>query len=203
MGCDARGASEADPQLACYVYTGFTLAAAHHSLGKHLINVTLQQLVATKRVSLQTPPTSCLRLGPLSVAANADFQIQYFIEMFYVQGVVTVKFAILMFYHRIFAAPRFQLFVKCYIVFQLCYFIGYTTASVFNCSPISDYWTSLNGNCFNQRAYGLATGSITLCGDLVILAAPMPIVWTLQVPLRQKVALSCILLVGILWVCPD
>ena len=66
-----------------------------------------------------------------------------------------------------------------------------TFLAIFNCTPISAFWTK-QGQCFGieQFAIGYAIGN--LITDIAVWLLPIPRVWRVQLPMAQKVALSLI-----------
>ncbi|KAL8896774.1 MAG: hypothetical protein Q9192_002918 [Flavoplaca navasiana] len=70
-------------------------------------------------------------------------------------------------------------------------------ASLVLCRPISINWdASVNGTCGNVAANCLAGAGINTLTDILILILPMPIIWRLHVPLRNKLILSLIFGLG-------
>lgn len=78
----------------------------------------------------------------------------------------------------------------------------YTT---FLCSPVAYYWNKNipGGKCVpndtNLQA-NIGTAIAALITDLAILTIPMPTLWRLQMHRRQKIAITCVLGVGIMLV---
>ena len=78
---------------------------------------------------------------------------------------------------------------------------AYTFVYIFQCVPVEQVWTMSVGQpgrkCWSENAdYSFAISSIIL--DAIILVMPMPFVWRLQMPVRQKVVVSAIFLLGAL-----
>ncbi|KAL8979617.1 MAG: hypothetical protein Q9205_005091 [Flavoplaca limonia] len=72
-------------------------------------------------------------------------------------------------------------------------------ATLVICRPISINWdASVNGTCGNVAANCLASAGINTLTDILILILPMPIIWRLHVPLRNKLILSLIFGLGFL-----
>lgn len=82
--------------------------------------------------------------------------------------------------------------------------LGFLSAmvNIFQCWPVQYYYDkTLKGSCMKHQTQFFETmGSLALIEDVFILCMPMPIVWRLQSPFRQKVAVTFIFSVGSLYV---
>ncbi|OTA93718.1 hypothetical protein M434DRAFT_395395 [Hypoxylon sp. CO27-5] len=126
------------------------------------------------------------------------FTISNLLDMsFYTWGMACIKFSILFLYHRIFPATRFRnaLFIIGAIV--TAWAIQAFFLSIFNCYPISVAWDhGIKGTCIDYGTVTLITGIINIIIDFILLAAPMPLLWNLQMPRRKKILLSCVFAAG-------
>lgn len=67
------------------------------------------------------------------------------------------------------------------------------------CIPIRYNWDkSIDGHCGNSYAAYLSVAIVDLLTELSIILLPMPYVWTLQLPVGKKIALTCIFGIGIM-----
>ena len=73
-------------------------------------------------------------------------------------------------------------------------------AFVFQCHPVEFFWNRAipGGHCLPGNASFLANAVISLMIDIWILLIPIPTVWRLRIPTRQKIALSVIFMIGLL-----
>ena len=85
-----------------------------------------------------------------------------------------------------------------------CYIISTVLVDVFGCSPISKSWEPLeDGHCIDSKRLFKVTAGLNVAFDIIILVAPLPLVWGLQASLKLKTAVSCIFAIGGLYVaCP-
>lgn len=75
--------------------------------------------------------------------------------------------------------------------------IGSILGVCFNCSPVNHFWNRLEpGTCLNFNTYAVATGVVELVIDMTILALPIRTVFTLQMPMRTKVMLASLFMLG-------
>ena len=72
----------------------------------------------------------------------------------------------------------------------------------FICRPFAYAWdkTIDGGQCGDTTKYYLAIGIVNMIIDLSIVLLPMPILWKLQMPTNKKLAVSGILMLGLLYV---
>ena len=121
----------------------------------------------------------------------------YIYIIFYNFVILLIKNSILLLYHRIFVVPAFQRVVKFCIAFMVLYQISTLVVDIWPCSPIRGFWdTSIKARCVDQVKYFVASASINVFTDVTILLLPMPMVWRLQISLRQKLILCGIFLIG-------
>ena len=122
----------------------------------------------------------------------------YAYSLLYTPIIILAKISILLLYHRIFVLPKFQMHVKFWIVFLTLFGISTFFVDMFFCWPISYFWdkTQVGGKCINTYRYYMACAALNVFTDLVILILPMPIVWGLQLPKRQRLVLVGIFSLG-------
>ena len=82
----------------------------------------------------------------------------------------------------------------------MAFCVAYFFAILFQCHPIAFYWdlTIPNGRCENQTIIFLATASLNLFLDVIIVLMPIPVVWSLQMSTLRKVAVTAIFGMGIM-----
>lgn len=81
----------------------------------------------------------------------------------------------------------------------VAYWFGSIIRICFLCRPIPYLWdkTIPNGTCLDLTAAYLSVSGINLILDITVVALPMPIIWTLQMPTSKKVAVSAIFGMGV------
>lgn len=76
-------------------------------------------------------------------------------------------------------------------MFILAWYIITFFCGVFTCIPIRALWdVTVKGRCIHYGQVTLAFGVCNIVTDFIMLGLPLPLVWTLQMPLRQKILLS-------------
>lgn len=70
--------------------------------------------------------------------------------------------------------------------------IGYLTSK-----QVAKQWDpSLTGSCIDTVPFYFALGGTSIVLDLIIIALPLPVLWKLQLRLKQKVLLGCLFALG-------
>lgn len=118
-------------------------------------------------------------------------------ELYFLNAVLT-KNALLVLFYRVFGVSRKFTFALCVAgVLIISYFLVCVVLSVVGCEPVSYFWNkSGEGKCFNEIMFFRANGIANMLLDVMILALPMPMVWRLNLAVRQKLAVTGIFLLG-------
>jgi hypothetical protein len=128
----------------------------------------------------------------------------YILTLTYFLMVPTVKLALLFFFLRIFPKTWTRRLLWATIVFNVIYGIVFIIVGVFQCRPISYYWTqwddtsSTSGHCNNLNAIAWSNAIISIVIDIWMLALPLYEVYHLQLSWRRKICVSLMFLVGTL-----
>ncbi|KAK0744532.1 hypothetical protein B0T21DRAFT_389842 [Apiosordaria backusii] len=113
-------------------------------------------------------------------------QVSYVVAILYFTVSGTAKLGILLMYRRIFqrdSAFNLQLMVVGTLVFL--WWLSGTVATVFNCIPVEKAWALPAVDeryCYNYNIFWLATGSLEIVLDVMILALPMASLRKLKMP---------------------
>ncbi|KAI1374031.1 integral membrane protein [Hypoxylon crocopeplum] len=119
-------------------------------------------------------------------------------EITYIMLFPFEKTSILLLYLRLFRVQRwFRFTAYIMIAYIWIWSITATFVALFQCNPISYVWDkSISGTCIDQFSYLRWNTVPNVIHDIAMLIMPVPIIWKLQVELRQKLALSCVFVVG-------
>ena len=108
------------------------------------------------------------------------------------------KLALLLLYRRL--APQMWYQATVWIVGFIVVgsSVAIMFAAIFACSPVRSAWdlTITDGHCIDRPALYQATAILGAVTDLLVLAVPIPIVVTLRVPLKHKIALIAAFSIG-------
>ena len=112
-------------------------------------------------------------------------------EVLYNPAIACVKFSVLPLYRRIFPSRRFRiiLYVIGAIVFLYSWIIVF--AAIFQCKPIHAVWDpSVKGaKCFPFNTMVVVFAILNAVTDVTTMLIPLPLLWRLHMPSRQKLQL--------------
>jgi len=109
-----------------------------------------------------------------------------------------IKLSLLLFYLQISPESSFRLCVWA----LACIITGYSVASVFvvifSCSPVAKSWdiTITSGYCVNLPVFYVANLSLNSITDIAVLVLPFSLLWGVRMPLRDKIAVTCVFMTG-------
>jgi hypothetical protein len=120
-------------------------------------------------------------------------------EVLYVYNLVWTKISILLMYYRIFHFDYFRKWAYAIGAFIIAWVICITFLFIFICVPVEKLWyPQLPGHCINQVGTWIANAASTIISDLVILLLPLPQVWSLQLRVTEKIAVTVAFSLGFL-----
>ncbi|RYP76286.1 hypothetical protein DL770_007247 [Monosporascus sp. CRB-9-2] len=107
------------------------------------------------------------------------------------------KVSILLFYFRLFPQQGYRIFLWFMLGFVVLTGITSSVAGIFQCNPIPKAWDfDIPGTCFNRPALFFANAGLNIFQDFVIYILPSPMLWNVQLPLKQRIALIGVFVVG-------
>lgn len=117
--------------------------------------------------------------------------------------ITSVKISLLVLYRRVFDTLAFR--KRSLIVGLACLLWGVIAifTTIFQCRPLTaafDPASLFTYHCIDIERYYIGMVASNLGIDIVMLVLPLHMVWNLQLPLSQRVALSGIFSIGLLWV---
>ncbi|KAF7719585.1 Uncharacterized protein PECH_005492 [Penicillium ucsense] len=77
----------------------------------------------------------------------------------------------------------------------------FTIVSIFQCSPVKAYWTvnpTYPHKCLDEGRLLFAASVINIFTDFLATAIPMPLIWSLKLPTRQRLAVISIFSLGVM-----
>ncbi|EEU38096.1 uncharacterized protein NECHADRAFT_84327 [Fusarium vanettenii 77-13-4] len=126
------------------------------------------------------------------------WKMTYAFVLIYATCVSLTKASILLYYRRIFGANWAHHICMGLVV---GYWVSITIAWFSGCRPVTYFWEQFTkptakGYCMNTSLFYFINGICAMLIDVAILIVPMPTLYKLQMPLRQKIAVGGILLLG-------
>lgn len=131
--------------------------------------------------------------------ADSFWQSAWYSLLFYSLTLTLTKISILLLYINIFT---YQWIRRCsQIILGIVVLTGVYMLVIIctACIPLAAYWdtTITNKYCHPEIVWWINTGVLIL-GDFLIFLVPMPAVWTLRLPRRQKLTLLGVFGLGFL-----
>lgn len=124
----------------------------------------------------------------------------YALEILYFLQISLLKLTLLFFYLRIFPKPLIRRLLWGTVVFNILWGIAFVIAAIFQCQPISFYWTSWDkeqpGKCININALAWSNAVISIVLDIWMLALPLYEIFHLQLSWRKKISVAIMFCVG-------
>lgn len=109
--------------------------------------------------------------------------------------------SLLVFYLRLSPQPWFRWSVWGTMIFIGGYTIGIVFSLIFACKPIAQAWDiRVGGECIDMAVLYIVTAAANIFSDLILFCLPIPMVYNLQIPRRQKFGLLFIFFIGSLTV---
>ena len=112
------------------------------------------------------------------------------------------KCAILLLYTRVFTTRKRGFTIAVYVVGAVVVATGLanTFEAIFQCAPVAYKWNKSisGGKCLDEVAFDRYISISNVVTGVVMLLMPLPLVWELNIMLRQKIALTLTFLHGIM-----
>ncbi|KAH6614442.1 hypothetical protein B0J18DRAFT_300933 [Chaetomium sp. MPI-SDFR-AT-0129] len=129
----------------------------------------------------------------------------FFVEMLlYTITRFFVRASIILFYMRVFPpSPGNKLgrIVQYTMIFNFVYNFSFLFAVIFQCTPISDFWTqwegTSNGHCGNANILAWVAAATGIVFDLWLLALPFSQLWALNLHWKKKLMGGMMFFVGV------
>ncbi|KAJ9643592.1 hypothetical protein H2199_004271 [Coniosporium tulheliwenetii] len=127
-------------------------------------------------------------------------QLVWFSSIFYLTCLFFIKASVLALYMRLGDRQLQRLSI---IVLAICIAqaIANVLVCIFHCSPIPAAWDMriTEKKCVNINAFYLANAAGNILTDIMVYTLPIRLVWKLQIPQKQKIALAVMLCLGLLY----
>ncbi|KAL9134164.1 MAG: hypothetical protein Q9175_004658 [Cornicularia normoerica] len=118
-------------------------------------------------------------------------------QILYKFTITLTKTSICLLYLRIFTTKKFRRTVYIIMSYVILYAFASIIATVVQCTPLERIWDhAVPGTCINLTAFWYANASANIIGDFLILALPMPVIRSLQLPQRQRLGLIVVFALG-------
>lgn len=114
----------------------------------------------------------------------------------YLICILFIKLSILLLYLRLSPYRTFKAAVWFTIILTVGYCLSGAFQFIFRCDPVAKAWdiTIPYGWCYSNRAIVIRNGVLDCLSDIIMLILPIPFLYKLRVPLKEKVALELLLM---------
>ncbi|KAJ5334382.1 uncharacterized protein N7506_008165 [Penicillium brevicompactum] len=155
------------------VLLSMTILGGRHGLGRHVWSITSESMITMKK----------------SLFAYV---------LIYLAELLLIKVSILMFYRRIFSM---NWMIWTCLVISCCWCAGSMVAALSAPRPVSYFWTEVTEPSSGRYRYDfyyyyIGNATANMVTDVLILIAPLPIVWKLQMRIGQKIEVCSLFLLG-------
>ncbi|KAI5798604.1 hypothetical protein FPQ18DRAFT_123911 [Pyronema domesticum] len=129
-----------------------------------------------------------------------SLKVSYLTQIIFIIATTLIKLSICFSYRRISIDKSFHRILKYTTFTVLLYGVSFMVALVFRCWPINAYWSTLSavrsGQCFNENAVLLLSSGINFVIDIWLVVLPVPSLWRLQLPMKQRTILVFLMSLG-------
>ncbi|EFQ87835.1 hypothetical protein PTT_16487 [Pyrenophora teres f. teres 0-1] len=118
-------------------------------------------------------------------------------QILYAFAIASTKLSIIASYLRLFPDRQFRIWMYILSFLIVGLWITGVFVTIFQCTPVRGAWdfTIQGRRCVNYVTYLYASSAVNVATDIVLCLLPLPHLWRLQLPLRERVVL-CVLLAG-------
>ena len=125
----------------------------------------------------------------------------YTAEILFSFTITPVKLSVLFFYRTIFATPGFRRTTSVVGILCVLWFTVVLIVTIFQCHPVKAAWDELlvvdgKGHCMPAGTYIFSYELTNVFTDVCILCMPIYMIKKLQLPLRRKITVCGIFLLG-------
>ncbi|KAL6707888.1 hypothetical protein ACN47E_003562 [Coniothyrium glycines] len=124
-------------------------------------------------------------------------ETKFAINMISIVGLGLTKCSILVLYKNIFDVRRFRVAVYCVLAYVIAWTVSFTFSHLFTCYPITVFIEPYyHNNCVQTVPMFLALLYTDVLADIVILVLPIPMVLSVRMETKKKLAVIAMLTLG-------
>ncbi|PVH95623.1 hypothetical protein DM02DRAFT_536949 [Periconia macrospinosa] len=124
----------------------------------------------------------------------------YLTACLYFAQVALTKLTLVLFYTRVFPNKDVQRLLWGTVVFLALWGFAYVITAIFQCQPISYFWTKWDGlhkgKCLDPNIIGQSNAGVSIALDFWILGIPLWQLWGLKMHWKKKVGVALMFCVG-------
>ena len=128
-------------------------------------------------------------------------QLLYASIFIYNMGLFICKVSILYQYLRFFVQKIYRRAAYGLIAIIIIGRLAFLLTNALTCLPVDKFWyTEKSGHCINKTPFWYSFSAFQLVTDCAVWALPIPVLWKLQLPRKQKIGLVLVFTLGALYV---
>lgn len=142
----------------------------------------------------------------LQPAKLPDFVLYFYVmEILYLAEMSIIKLSLSLFYLYIFPGTTTRRLLIGTAVFNIIFGFTFVTTAIFQCTPVSYYWTQYvdtqsGGRCINLNLFAWINASLAVALDVWMIAIPLSQIRKLELHWRKKIGVAVMFLTGTLYV---
>lgn len=126
----------------------------------------------------------------------------YVLEILYIALMGLTKLGLSLFYLSIFPGTGIRRLLWGTAIFNVLFGISFLVTAIFQCTPISFYWTQYvdtsSGKCIDINMLGWVHGAVNIAVDIWMIAIPLSQVRKLELHWKKKIGVTIMFLTGTL-----
>ncbi|KAI1479323.1 hypothetical protein F4774DRAFT_418908 [Daldinia eschscholtzii] len=127
-----------------------------------------------------------------------SLQCLYVASILTLPALTAVKIAVLLFYNRVFATPKFKIAVWTLICILFCWCIIFVFLTAMQSDPVDSAWQPNTGTFrYDITAVGYAQVGSSIALDFLVLCFPLPVISRLHMAFARKMSVVLIFWLGI------
>jgi hypothetical protein len=144
-------------------------------------------------------------ISPIPISDTNSSQYQWIVIVLTVPTIAIIKLSVIFLYRRIFDMSRiFDIYSIVLITLVCAWGVGFLFSELFQCGRhITAFWSSakdIKKYCDDTNGAVVAFCASDLIMDLMILLAPIPMVWRLLTTTQRKLQILAVFALGFLYV---
>lgn len=186
--------------IRCHLKLIYLLGAIYGDFGRHQELGPGGTLVFTLGLEMYYKVSTSWQL--LSIYLIGNQKCDFVILLLSIVTVGISKISLLLLYHRIFIIPAMKITAKIGIIISVFWTMAWIFITIFQCKPVQYFWEEVTfdaeSRCLDPITVIEAQVVTDILLDFAILVLPIPVIWKLHLPLRQRLSLLGLFLLGLL-----
>ncbi|EXV03224.1 CFEM domain protein [Metarhizium robertsii] len=125
----------------------------------------------------------------------------YIMEVLYLTEMALIKLSLSLFYLYIFPGSAIRRLLMGTAVFNVVFGFTFVTTGIFQCTPISRYWTQYvdhdsPGHCININLFAWVHAALNIALDVWMIAIPLSQIKKLELHWKKKIGVTLMFLLG-------